>query len=165
MKSVVLMAVVVSGCSYLQPKPQIITKTDTVTVVKEVPAPPPPLAAGDSVDICLSTGMTAIVHITAARDTLIGDARIPISAVRPSLSFAGAYAQQWPDTVRFEKRLYRKHGVVKRKTCDELKNVGELMGIPVFAEVTAPQPLPMIIIPMRPGGFQDYVLPTPARRR
>jgi hypothetical protein len=164
MKGVVVFALALSGCSVLQPEPQIITRTDTVTIVKEAPPPPPP-PAGDSADICLSNGMTAIVRITAARDTLIGDARIPISSVRPTLSFAGAYAQQWPDTVRFEKRLYRRHGLVKRKTCDELKNVGELMGIPVFAEVTAPQPLPMIIIPVRPGGFQDYVLPTPARRR
>ena len=163
MKGVVVIALAFSGCTMLQPEPQIITRTDTVTIVKE--APPPPLPAGDSADICLSNGMTAIVRITAARDTLIGDARIPISAVRPTLSFAGAYAQQWADTVRFEKRLYRKHGLVKRKTCDELKNVGDLMGVPVFAEVTAPQPLPVIIIPVRPGGFQDYMLATPARRR
>jgi hypothetical protein len=163
MRGVVVMALLLGGCSYLQPEPQIITKTDTVTIVKE--APPPPLPAGDSADLCLSNGMTATVRITTTGDTLIGDARIPVSTLRPAMSFAGVYAEQWPDTVRFEKRLYRKHGLVKKKACDELKHVGVLAGVPVFAEVTAPQPLPMIMIPVRPGGFQDYVLPTPARRR
>lgn len=160
---VVVLAMLVAGCSYLQPEPRIITRTDTVTVVQE--APPPPLPAGDSTDLCLSNGMTTTVRVTAAGDTLIGDARIPLSTLRPALAFSGAYAQQPSDTIRFEKRLYRRHGLVKRKTCDELKNVGELAGVPIFAEVTAPQPLPMIIVPVRPGGFQDYLLQTPARRR
>ncbi|MGQ0561334.1 MAG: hypothetical protein ACT443_05615 [Gemmatimonadota bacterium] len=154
--------VALAGCSLLRPDPEIVTRTDTVTVVKEVA---PPLPEGDSAELCLSTGMTAQVRITPQGDTLIGAARVNLATLRPVLDFAGAYAQEWPDTVRFERRLYRKSGVVAKRTCDELKQVGEQRGVPIFAEVTAPQGLPAIEVPVRPGAFQTYTIPERSRRR
>jgi hypothetical protein len=154
-----------TGCAARQPEPQVITRTDTVTVTVTVPAEPI-LPAGDTATVCLSTGMPAAVLITASGDTLVGDARVNLKSVRPILDFAGRYAEQWPDTVRFEKRVYRRRGVVAKWTCDELKHVGEHNGVPIFADVTAPQPLPAIVVPVRAGVFQMYALPTqPARRR
>lgn len=152
----------VSACAALTPEPQIITRVDTVEVVREVA---PPLPAGDTVLICLSNGRSVEVLVSETGDTLIGDARINLRSVRPVLGFAGNYAQPEPDTVRFEKRLYRRAGVAMKRDCDELKNVGDVGGIPVFAEVTAPQSLPAILLPVRPGVFQNYMTTAPARRR
>ena len=136
--------------------------TVTVEVVKEVA---PPLPAGDTATICLSNGMPAPILITASGDTLVGEARVSLKAVRPILAFAGTYAEQWPDTVRFERRVYRRSGVARKRDCDELKHVGEHNGVAIYADVTAPQPLPAISVPVRAGFFQTYTLPTPARRR
>lgn len=157
-------ALALGACAALQPKPEVITRVDTVTVtvVREVA---PQLPTGDSATICLSTGMPAQVLVAANGDTLIGDARISLTDARPILAFAGTYAEQWPDTVRFERRVYRRSGVVVKRACDELKHVGEHHGVPIFAEVTAPSPLPAIVVPVRAGVFQNYRLPTPARRR
>jgi hypothetical protein len=156
----------VMGCSILQ-KPKPIIQVDTVTVTKEVPAP---LPTGDSVEICLSTGMPVTVLVTSGGDTLVGPERVKLTAVRPVLSFQGAYAngQSWferGDTIRFEKRVYRKLSRPRKRACDELKQVGDYRGLPVFAEVTAPQPLPGIEIPVVPGVFQTYTTPVPRRRR
>jgi hypothetical protein len=156
-------ALALSGCTALQPNPQVLTRTDTVTVTDTV-LRSPPQPQGDTATVCLSTGMPAPVLITAQGDTLIGEARVSIKSVRPVLDFAGQYAHQWPDTVRFEKRVYRKKGIVAKRMCDELKHVGEHNGVPIFAEITAPQPLPAIVVPVRAGAFQTYALPTAARR-
>ncbi|MGQ0814478.1 MAG: hypothetical protein ACT4O1_08425 [Gemmatimonadota bacterium] len=151
-----------TACSVFQPQPQIITRVDTVTITREVV---PPLPVGDTAEVCLSTGMSARVLVAANGDTLIGDARVRLSTVRPVLAFAGAYMEQPADTMRFERRLYRKSGVVAKRMCDELKQVGDYHGIPVFADVTAPAALPAIAVPVKPGFFQTYTVPTPARRR
>jgi hypothetical protein len=155
----------VMGCSILQ-KPKTIIQIDTVIVTKEVP---PPLPTGDSVEICLSTGMPVSVLVSSAGDTLVGPERVKLNAVRPVLSFQGAYADghSWferGDTIRFERRVYRKLGRPRKRACDELKHVGEYRGISIFAEVTAPQPLPGIEIPVVPGEFQTYTTPVPRRR-
>ncbi len=146
-----------SACALLRP-PQTIVQVDTVTVTKEVP---PPLPTGDSAEICLATGMPARVLIASNGDTLIGEARVRLRDVRPVLSFSGTYAreQSWyqvSDTLRFEKRPYRRTGAERARACDELKLVGAYAGVSVFAEVTAPNALPMVFLPVRPGIFQMY---------
>ena len=146
-------------CSTFRPEPVTITKTDTVTVTKEVP---PPLPRGDSTDICLSNGMTARVLVSANGDTLIGDARVRLREVQPVLAFAGSYAadQDWytrTDTIRFENKVYRQAGGAMKRACDELKLVGDYRGVSVFASVTEPQGLPTIVLPVRPGMFQNYI--------
>jgi hypothetical protein len=145
-------------CTTFRPEPITITKTDTVTVVKEI-APPSP--TGDSTEICLSTGMTARVLVSAKGDTLIGDTRVRLRDVQPVLAFAGIYAadQEWysrGDTLRFENKVYRRAGGTMKRACDELKLVGHYRGVPVFASVTEPQGLPTIVVPITPGLFQNY---------
>lgn len=162
-----LAACVLGACSVFNPAPRTIVRVDTVVVTREVA---PPLTAGDSAAICLATGMPVTVHVAADGDTLIGDARVSLRALRPVLTFEGAYASglSWfenSDSLRFERRLYRKLGRPRRRSCDELKRVGDYVGVPVFAEVTAPQPLPQIEVPAQPGMFQTYVTPQPRRRR
>ena len=165
---VAVCALPLAGCSVLRPEPRTVIQVDTVVVTREAPAPE--LPAGDSVEICLSTGASVAVRVAANGDTLIGDGRVTLSSVRPVLGFAGAYAggSSWfdrVDTVRFESRVYKKLGRPVRRACDELKRVGDHGGVPVFAEVTAPQALPQIEIPVRPGMFQTYIGPAPRRRQ
>lgn len=150
----------VAGCSVLRPTPEVVMRVDTVTVVREVP---PALPPGDTTEICLSTGVPAQVLVTATGDTLVNG--VSVKQVRPILTFAGAYLEQRTDTVRFERRLYRRAGLLERRSCDELKLVGAQNGIPVFAEVTAPSPLQMILLPVRPGAFQRYTTPVARQRR
>lgn len=160
MKRVAWCAVLLTGCHVFQgqpPEPQM--RVDTVTVTQTVPAP---LPEGQPAEICLSTGVTAHVHIAASGDTLVGEQRVPIRTLRPAINFAGVYAgeREWyrrSDVVTFDRRKYRRAGVERNRACDELKLVGQYEGVPVFAEVTAPQILPMIIIPVRPGAYQDYL--------
>ena len=163
---VLALAVALSGCSTIRPKPKTIVQVDTVVVTREVA---PPLPTGDSTEVCLSTGVPVRVLVSSAGDTLIGDQRISLSAVRPLLGFAGQYAgglgwYERSDTIRFERRVYRKLGRPRKRMCDELKRVGDYQAIPVFAEVTAPQPLPGIELPVAPGLFQTYTTPVPRRR-
>ena len=159
MKRVALL-MLLCGCTAQapqQPAPQM--RVDTVTVTKAVD---PPLREGRPVEVCLSNGITAQIHVAANGDTLIGERRVPIKDLRPAVAFAGTYAAnaEWyrrGDVVKFERRDYRRSGVERARDCDELKLVGEHNGVPVFAEVTAPQILPMLIIPVRPGMYQDYL--------
>jgi hypothetical protein len=51
-----------------------------------------------------------------------------------------------------------------KRACDELKLVGAFRGVPVFASVTEPQGLPTIVVPIRPGFFQNYTTSTRNRR-
>lgn len=160
MNKVLLACAVMSGCGVFQATPTSApqVRVDTITVTRVVE---PPLPEGTPAEICLSTGVTAQVHLSAAGDTLVGEARIPLSQLRPAFSFAGAYAQgrTWyerNELIRFDKRDYRRAGAPVRRVCDELKLVGEHNGVPLFADVTAPQILPMLIVPVRPGVFADY---------
>lgn len=158
MRRVLLCCLLAGACNVFRtPEPQI--RVDTVTVTQTVA---PPLPDGRPVEVCLSTGVTAQIHIGANGDTLIGERRSPLRELRPALTFPGAYAgdREWFQrgaVVSFENRRYRRAGVERERVCDELKLVGHYDGVPVFAEVTAPQALPMIIIPARPGVYQDYL--------
>lgn len=159
MKRVLLISALCAGCNFLQrpAPPEPIVRVDTVTVTVQ-----PELPAADSISVCLSTGMTVSLWLTAAGDTLIGPQRVPLKDVRPPLEFAGAYAQgaSWfeqGEIIRFDGRAYQRAGVDRVRECDELKLVGEHRGVPLFAEVTAPQVLPSLIVPVRPGRFQEYL--------
>jgi hypothetical protein len=150
---------ILTGCGGFQSRPEPQIRVDTVTVTQTVE---PPLPEGRPAEICLSTGVTAQIHIAANGDTLIGEKRVRLSELRPALTFPGVYAGEraWfvrADVISFERSRYRRAGVDRARACDELKLVGEHDGVPVFAEVTAPQLLPMIVIPVRPGVYQDYL--------
>jgi hypothetical protein len=161
MKRLVIGCLLLGGCRLFQstspPPPQI--RVDTVRVTQTVAAP---LPEGRLTEVCLSTGVTAQIHIAANGDTLVSEKRVRISELRPAVTFAGGYAQErgWfrrGDVVRFDTHDYQRAGVDRERACDELKLVGEYDGVPIFAEVAAPQILPMIIVPVRPGIFQDYL--------
>jgi hypothetical protein len=159
MKRFLALITLLGACNAFQSAPTPQVRVDTVTVTKEVA---PPIPEGAPADLCLSNGVTVQVHIGANGDTLIGPRRIPIQDLRPAVNFAGNYAQNtdWyrrGDVVRFDRRDYQRAGVARARACDELKLVGEHQGVPLFAEVTAPQNLPMIIVPVRPGIYQDYL--------
>lgn len=160
MKRCLMLCLVVLGCGHARPSaPAPAARVDTVTVTQVVE---PPLPDGTPAEICLSTGVTVQIHVSAAGDTLIGERRIALKDVRPALAFQGRYAQdtEWfrrDDVVRFDGRGYRRAGVARTRACDELKLVGEHQGVPLFAEVTAPQLLPVVIVPVRPGTYQDYL--------
>jgi hypothetical protein len=152
-------ALALGGCSALRPEPVIQVRTDTVTVTRTVE---PPLAEGRPAEVCLSTGVTTQIHIAANGDTLVGEKRIPLKDLGPGIGFHGLYAldKDWfvrGDVVSFERRNYRRAGVERVRACDELKLIGTHQGVPLFAEVTAISPLSSIIVPVRPGVFQDYV--------
>lgn len=159
MKRMILL-LAVAGCMppAQSPAPETQVRVDTVFVADTVAVQQPP---GARTELCLSTGVTVEVHVTENGDTLIGEPRVPIAALRPAADWTGQYADRrgWymrGDAISFDRRSYRKAGVRIRRACDELKLVGQHDGIPVFAEITAPQNLPVIIIPVRPGEFQDY---------
>jgi hypothetical protein len=163
MKRIVLAAALLASCNYFQrtppPEPEVQIRVDTVTVTQTVE---PPLPEGRAAEVCLSNGITAQIHIAENGDTLIGEKRVPIRDLRPAVAFAGSYAQNtdWyrrGDVVKFDRRDYQRAGVERARVCDEMKLVGEYGGVPIFAEVTAPQILPMVIIPVRPGVYQDYL--------
>lgn len=163
MKRIVLAATLLASCNYFQrtppPEPEVQIRVDTVTVTQTVT---PPLPEGRPAEVCLSNGITAQIHIAENGDTLIGEKRVPIKDLRPAVAFAGVYAQStdWyrrGDVVKFDRRDYQRAGVERARVCDEMKLVGEYLGVPIFAEVTAPQILPMLIIPVRPGVYQDYL--------
>jgi hypothetical protein len=160
MKKILLSCLLLVGCGPFQStSPPLQMRVDTVTITRTIDVPLPEARA---VDVCLSTGVTAQIHVTASGDTLVGEKRVRISELRPAVTFAGVYAQDrgWfrrGEIVRFDTRAYQRAGVDRVRACDELKLVGEYDGVPIFAEVTAPQVLPLIIVPVRPGVFQDYL--------
>jgi hypothetical protein len=161
-----------SGCNWIRPKPEPPPpappppppRVDTVIVTREVA---PPLPEGTPAELCLSTGFPLNVHIAASGDTLIGERRIPLREV-PGLVIEGQYAsqKQWfikGDQIRFDRRLYRKLETVTTPKCEDLKQVGENDGVPLFADLMVLTPIETIFVPIGPGRFQTYRTTLPRR--
>ena len=93
---------------------------DTVTITRDVA---PPLPTGTATSMCLATGETIQVLVTAQGDTLVGPARTSIRALRQAgVVFAGDYAQgrawfEQDQQITFEEVSYQKSGVVSRYLC------------------------------------------------
>jgi len=132
---------------------------DTVTITREVA---PPLPTGQATEICLATGETIQVLVTAQGDTLVGPARTSIRVLRQAgVVFAGEYAQgrAWFDQdqpITFENRPYQKSGGEVRLNCPDLVRVGDFQGVPLFAMRNATQPYTQLYVPVRPGVWQMY---------
>ena len=131
---------------------------DTVTVEREVA---PPLPTGTPTEICLATGESATVLVTAQSDTLVGENRVSIRNLRPGVVFAGSYAagMEWfenDDAITFEEADYQKSGGEVRLDCADIMQVGEHMGVPLFVERSAERPFEMLYVPVRPGVWQGY---------
>jgi hypothetical protein len=159
-----------AGCRFIPqpaaPAPVVppLPRVDTVTITRDVA---PPIPAGTAAELCLSTGQNITIHISPEGDTLVGPARTRLRDL-PGITFAGTYARghSWftrDEQVRFENRNYMRLGSAARQDCNDLKNVGDFEGVPVFAEIAAPAPLALIYVPVRPGYFQAYatrIVPT-----
>jgi hypothetical protein len=166
--SVLLLA---AGCRFLSPPPPapivaVPPRVDTVIVTRDIA---PPIRLGTPAEVCLSTGQNVTIHISPEGDTLIGAARTRLRDLT-GLAFAGAYAagRGWytrREDVLFEKRTYTRLGSPARQDCNDLKQVGDYEGVSVFAEITAPAPLALIYVPVRPGYFQAYATRIAAPRR
>jgi len=166
----VLASVAFCGVGRALCKPRLLEppKPDTVTL----PAPPPdtvllervvapPLPQGTAMTICLATGRSAQVMLTAQGDTLVGPSRVALSELRPALDFAGVYAGEhdWfldDEPLTLDEREYSKSGEPLRLDCADIQQAGEHEGVPVFANRLAEQPYDMVYVPVAPGTWQGY---------
>lgn len=151
-------------------KPGLVEKAQPDTI--QLPAPPPdtvrmtvetapPLPTGTPATLCLATGESAQVLVTAQNDTLVGPNRVSVRTLRPGVVFAGTYAEgmDWFESdadVQFENRGYSKSGGEVRLNCSNIMRVGEHMGVPLFADSGASSPFETIYAPVRPGVWQAY---------
>lgn len=131
---------------------------DTVVVEREVA---PPLPTGTPATMCLATGESVQVLISAEGDTLVGPRRTPIRNLRPGVVFAGSYAgsADWflqDQAITFDQRQYQKSGGEVRLDCANIMRVGEHQGVPLFAQSSANRPYQVIYVPVRPGIWQAY---------
>lgn len=131
---------------------------DTVVVTQQVEAP---LPEGTATQICLATGENVTVYITPQGDTLVGDRRVPVSALGAGVAFAGDYAdgRSWfeaDEPISFEDREYVQSGGEVSLNCANIMQVGEFDGVPLFANVGATQPYETLYVPVRPGVWQAY---------
>lgn len=138
---------------YIPPPPPDTVVVGTVETAEE--------PEGEPASICLSTGQNVSVRITAAGDTLVGDAGVPLDDVRPVLAFAGQYAGEtfWYMDGRpivFEGRQFGRSDDTFPVDCRQILRVGVYEGVPVFGTVSAVRPLSMIFVPVRPGVWQRY---------
>lgn len=96
--------------------------------------------------MCLATGETIQVLVTAQGDTLVGPARTSIRALRQAgVVFAGDYAQgrawfEQDQQITFEEASYQKSGGEIRLECPDIMRVGEFQGVPLFARRDAERP-------------------------
>lgn len=160
-------SVAVCGLSSCVAELMEIPTPDTI----QMPAPPPdtvivdsggasPVPEGTPRDICLSTGRSEQVWITAAGDTLVGPDRVSLSRL-DGVAFEGAYAEdaRWfrvGDDIPYEGAAYRKSGDSLRLDCAAIMRVGEHMGVRLFADADANKPYGRIYVPVRPDVWQSY---------
>lgn len=131
---------------------------DTVVVRVGEAAPRP---EGREASICLSTGQNVPILITAANDTIVGDAGISMEQARPVLDFAGSYAgddfwYQDGAVIIFEGGDFAPSEDTFPIDCDQILRVGRYNGVPVFAVLTAARPFDMVFIPVSPGIWRRY---------
>ena len=120
-----------------------------------------PIFDGRETTICLSTGQNIPLRVTAAGDTLVGRAALPIRRLRPGLVFAGTYAgnafwYQNDQDITFEAEDFVKSDDTFPIDCDQILRVGVYEGIPIFGVSSARRPLDVLFVPVRPGVWQRY---------
>ena len=151
-------------------KPKLMDRPAPQTI--QLPAPPPDtvritreveraLPDGTPANVCLSTGETVQVRVTAQGDTLVGPSRASIATLRPGVVFAGTYAagRDWytnDQDVTFERIRYSKSGNEVRLDCAQIMRVGENQGVPLFAMRNEDRPFTTLYVPVRPGVWQAY---------
>ncbi|MBT8487372.1 MAG: hypothetical protein HKO77_05555 [Gemmatimonadetes bacterium] len=151
-------------------RPRAMRRVEPDTIY--IPPPPPdtvvvgrldePVSAdGEASTLCLSTGQDVPIRMTAAGDTLVGEAGISLEDLRPVMAFAGSYAGDafWyrdGTAIVFEGREYGQAEDTFPVDCRQIVRVGVYEGVPVFATVSAVRPLSMLFIPVRPGIWRRY---------
>ena len=147
-----------------RPDPDVVVlpaaPPDTVVVIRVETRPPP---AGAAATLCLSTGDPIEVLLTLAGDTLVGPARAPLSELRPGVVLAGVYAadRAWFETgepITFEEISYIKTGTAAGLDCDEIRQVGEHLEVPLFVTGIGAGSQAILFVPVRPGVWQPYSL-------
>lgn len=145
-----------------RPAPKVVQlpapPPDTVRITRQVA---PPLPEGTPSSVCLSTGESVQIRVSAQGDTLVGPKRVAIGTLRPGVVFAGTYAEgatwyQNDSAVKFEKRSYSKSGTEVRLDCQQIMRVGENEGVPLFVTRDANRPYETVYVPVRPGFWQAY---------
>ena len=131
------------------------------TIVVRVPDGATPALNGLESNICLSTGQNIRIRVTAAGDTLVGGAAVPIRTLRPAVVFAGSYAgntfwYQNEETITFEGDVFASSDDTFPIDCDQILRVGVHEGVPVFGVISARRPLDVIFVPVRPGVWHRY---------
>ncbi|MGH7471344.1 MAG: hypothetical protein ACRENP_25625 [Longimicrobiales bacterium] len=137
---------------------------DTIRVTHQVNAT---LPDGTPAELCLASGLALHILVATNGDTLIGPRRVALRDLE-GLVFEGRYAgsQVWfqkADPIRFERRSYRKFEEPRNLKCEDLKQVGENAGIPLFADLMVLSPIETIYVPVSPGSFQPYRTTLPRR--
>ena len=144
------------------PAPDTVTlpapPPDTVVVVRETETEPP---EGTAEALCLATGESVGILVTAAGDTLVGPPWIPVRELPPGLVFAGRYAEghEWfeaGDPIRFGDGDYVPTGDPSPLDCREIVRIGEHEGVPLFGVRGAEPPFSVLHVPVRPGAWQPY---------
>jgi len=147
-----------------RPAPDVVVlpaaPPDTV-VVTRIENPPPP--GGTPITLCLSTGDRVDVLLTPAGDTLVEPSRTPLSDLRPAVVLAGVYAENraWFEAdgdITFEQRTYGKFGAAVELDCGDIRQVGEHLGVPIFATDPSSASPEILYVPVRAGVWQPYSL-------
>ncbi len=152
-------------------RPRMMRRTEPDTIY--IPPPPPDtvlvgdpgaartVVSGDPASMCLATGRTVSIEVTAAGDTLVGTPPVPVRSLRPAMTFAGNYAGSafWyldDEVIVFEGGDFGKSDGTFPIDCSQILRVGVYRGVPVFAVISARRPLDVIFIPVRPGVWHRY---------
>lgn len=144
------------------PAPDTVTlpapPPDTVVVVREAE---PEVPEGTSEALCLATGESVDIRVTAVGDTLVGPPWIPVRELPSGLVFAGSYAEglEWfgaGEPIRSGGGEYVPTGDPTPLNCSEIVRVGEHEGVPLFADRGAEPPFAVLHVPVRPGTWQPY---------
>jgi len=152
-------------------RPRMMRRTEPDTIY--IPPPPPDtvlvgdpgaartVVSGDPASMCLATGRTVSIEVTAAGDTLVGTPPVPVRSLRPAMTFAGNYAGSafWyldDEVIVFEGGDFGKSDDTFPIDCSQILRVGVYRGVPVFAVISARRPLDVIFIPVRPGVWHRY---------
>ena len=144
------------------PAPDTVTlpapPPDTVVVVRQAD---PEVPQGTSETLCLATGESVDVRVTAVGDTLVGPPWIPVRELPPGLVFAGTYAEghDWFGTgepISFGGGEYVRTGDPSPLNCSEIVRVGEHENVPLFANRGAEAPFTVLHVPVTPSSWQAY---------
>lgn len=144
------------------PAPDTVTlpapPPDTVVVVRESD---PEVPVGTAETLCLATGESVEIRVTATGDTLVGPPWISIRRLPPGLALAGSYAvgHEWfeaGDPVPLDGGEYVQTGDPSPSNCSEITRVGEHGRVPLFANRAAAPPFAVLYVPVTPGFWQAY---------